>query len=130
MDYLWLMPTTCRKFVATGANVTVGVAGRPQTGQQSSAYHMAATLLPPAASYTITFQYNLATWDFLQCAGDLPEPPFNGGTGRIGTRFSISSQPYWQLPLSDPITTTELPGLGFLWGGSFFIIGQSTGSAE
>jgi hypothetical protein len=126
IDVTKLVWSTCgacpqpAEVVAAGATVTVGVAGRPQNGQQNEAYHMAATLLPPAASYTVKFQYNLSTWDSYNAPGT-PNPPFNGGTGHWDSfSVSISGAPYWQLPLSDPITTTQLPGLGFLWGGSSY----------
>jgi hypothetical protein len=121
-----LVWTTCgscpqpAEVVAAGAAVTVGVAGRGQSDQQNMAYHMAATLLPPANSYTIAFQYSLSTWDSYDAPGT-PNPPFNGGTGYWDSfSVSISGTPYWQLPLTDPITTTELPGLGFLWGGTSY----------
>jgi len=105
---------------ASGPAVNVGVAGRAQTDQQNQAFHMAATLLPPAASYTIKFQYSLTTWDSYDADGT-PNPPFNGGTGFWDSfSVSISNQPYWHLSLTDPITTTELPGLGLLWGGTSY----------
>jgi len=113
-------PQVAEVTALVGPVVTVGVAGRPQNGQQNQALHMAATPLPPAASYTIKFQYNLVTWDSYNAPGT-PNPPFNGGTGYWDSfSVSISGKPYWQLPLTDPITTTELPGLGWLWGGSSY----------
>lgn len=108
------------ELVASGATVIVGVAGRAQGDQQNQALHMASTQLPPAASYKITFFYDLTTWDSYNAPGT-PNPPFNGGTGYWDSfSVSLSSQPYWQLTLSDPLTSTELPGLGFLWGGSSY----------
>jgi hypothetical protein len=81
---------------------------------------MAATLLPPAASYTIKFQFSFSTWDSYNAPGT-PNPPFNGGTGYFDSfTISVAGKPYWQLSLSDPITTTEVPGLGWLWGGSSY----------
>jgi hypothetical protein len=106
--------------IATGQTVTVGVAGRAQLNLQNTAYHMATTLLPPATSYTIKFSYNLSTWDSYNLPGT-PNPPFNGGTGYWDSfSVSVASQPYWKLGLTDPITTTELPGLGWMWFGSSY----------
>src|ERR1022692_2545954 len=88
-----LVWTTCgscpqpAEVVAAGAAVTVGVAGRGQSEQQNMAYHMAATLLPPANSYTIAFQYSLSTWDSYDAPGT-PNPPFNGGFGVPGASRS------------------------------------------
>jgi hypothetical protein len=105
---------------ASGATVTVGVLGRSQYDSQNEAYHVASALLPPAATYRITFTYNLATWDSYNAPGT-PNPPFNGGTGYWDSfSVGVSSQPYWTLSLSDPLTSIEYPGLGFLWGGSSY----------
>jgi hypothetical protein len=105
---------------ASGATVTVGIAGRGQNGQQNQALHVASTLLPPATGYRITFSYDLTTWDSYNADGTY-NAPFNGGTGYWDSySVSVSGQPYWMLPLSDPLTSTELPGMGFLWGGSSY----------
>ena len=104
-------PQAAEVTAPVGPVVTVGVAGRPQNGIQNQALHMAATLLPPAASYTIKFQYALSTWDSYNAPGTA-NPPFNGGTGYWDSfSISVAGKPYWQLSLTDPITTTELPGL-------------------
>lgn len=102
---------------ASGPNVSVGVPGRLESDQQNTALHVASALLPPAKSYTVTFQYSFSTWDSYNAPGT-PNPPFNGGTGYWDSfSVSVSSVPYWQLTLGDPLTPGELPGLGFLWGG-------------
>ncbi len=106
--------------IASGATVSVGVAGRSESSSQNNSKHVVSAQLPPAASYTITFTYNLVTWDSYNQIGT-PNPPFNGGTG-LWDSFSVTltTKPYWQLFLTDPLTTTQIPALGFLWGGSSY----------
>lgn len=105
---------------AFGNTVTVGVDGRGENTYQNTSKHIASTLLPPSSGYTITFSYDLSTWDSYNAVGT-PNPPFNGGTGLWDSfSVSVSSQPFWLLTLTDPLSTTQIPGLGFLWGGSSY----------
>jgi hypothetical protein len=120
---LWFTCQSCPEppeVVAAGATVTVGIAGRPENGVQANSRHVAAALLPPAPGYRIKLRLSLFTWDSYNPPGT-PNPPFNGGTGFWDSfLIAVSSKPYWQLALTDPLTTTQLPGLGFLWGGSSY----------
>jgi hypothetical protein len=74
-------------------------------------------LLPPLGNntkYQVTIAYNLFSWDSYVALG----PP---GTGYWDSfSMSVSPSPYQDLGLSDPLTTANLPGLGFVWGGSNF----------
>ena len=126
IDLNTLVWTTCGacpsgpEVVATGGTVRVGVAGRAEDNAQPTSRHMAAAQLPPAQSYTITFSYNLSSWDSYVAPGT-PNPPFNGGTGYWDSfSLSLSAQPYWQLGLTDPITPAKLPGLGFIRGATSY----------
>src|SRR5438094_622978 len=101
IDPSTLVWTTCGacpsapEVVAVGGTVTVGVAGRPESAQpQPVSRHVSATQLPPSPSYTITFSYNLSSWDSYVAPGT-PNPPFNGGTGYWDSfSLSLSPQPY------------------------------------
>ena len=60
----------------------------------------------------MTFSYNLFSWDSYN-AEVAP------GTGYHDSfTVSVSTTPYQELVLTNPITTANLPGLGFLWGGT------------
>jgi len=94
--------------------------GTPRLDSQplSTCIHGATALLPPLApgmtKYEVTFSYNLFSWDSYNAVD--PEVP---GTGYFDSfSVSVSTTPYQELELTDPVTTTNLPGLGFLWGGT------------
>jgi hypothetical protein len=100
-----------------GNTVTLGVAGRPETGPeaaQPSDVHGASLLLPPAEEYTITFDVDLFTWD-----------SYNENQGEeTGTGFwdsfsvSVTSEPYPYLAWTDPVS------LPFVWGGRVYGDGE------
>jgi hypothetical protein len=121
IDPATLLWATCPAFpcvespevTAVGGLVTVGVA-EPQVNQQNNSFHFASAALPPATAYILTFSVNLSTWDAYNLQTTL-------GTGYWDSfSVSIAGAPYWDLGLGDPITTTNLPGLAFLWGGTNF----------
>lgn len=95
--------------VSTNGNaVTMG----DDIGGQPRAIHGAAAPLTPAAYYAISFDYDLATWDSYVNTGS------GSGIGWFDSfSVSVSSTPYWNLTLTDPVTRENLPGLGFIWGG-------------
>ena len=74
--------------------------------------HGAATLLSPADKYRISFDYDLSSRDSYKTRSELGRGYWDSFS------VSVSPQPYWDLPLSDPITSDKLPGLGLLWGGT------------
>ncbi len=91
----------------------MGIANRPETGlDQPQSYHGVAALLPSSSQYIISFDYDLYSWDSYIA-------PTEAGRGYWDSfQVSVSSQPIWQASLYDPITPKNLPGLGFIWGGS------------
>lgn len=100
-----------------GNTITMGQTGDSEGGTQNTSVHGAAAILPPASSYSVTFTFSLVTWDSYNAPG-APNPPFFGGTGWWDSfSVSVSQAPYWELGLTDPVSTANLPGLGFLWGG-------------
>jgi len=102
----------------SSSTITLGVTNRTENSFQNNSKHGASALLPPAAKYTITFDYNLFTWDSYNSKTQ-------GWTGYWDSfSVSVSSLPYWQLSLSDPVTNDNLPGLGFIWGGTQFADGR------
>lgn len=120
VDPATLVWSTNGEASAAGKNIQVGVAGRPENVSQPPALHFASAILPPASSYTVVVRFNLTTWDSYNAPGT-PNPPFNGGTGFWDSfSVSVSGSPYTTLSLTDPITPSQVPGLGFLWGGSSY----------
>jgi hypothetical protein len=98
----------------SGNGVTLGVV-RGDTSMPNCV-HGASALLPPLEAgmthYEVTFSYNLFSWDSYNAVD-----PEVTGTGHYDSfSVSVSTVPYEELELTDPIT--ELPGLGFLWGGT------------
>ena len=109
----------------SGNTVTLGITGATLATSQPICIHGASTLLPPLTAegshYQVTFAYELFTWD----SYDAPGTPGFGGTGWWDSfSVSVSGVPYQNLVLSDPITTTNLPGLGFIWGGNDWADGK------
>jgi hypothetical protein len=93
-----------------GWSVTMGVAGRSESGQQAVSSHGVSAGLPPSNSYTVTFQCNLFSWDSYN-------PANAPGTG-FWDSFSISvtNNRFWEIPgLSDPLTFPF-----YLFGGGSF----------
>ncbi len=116
----WLTCTTCSEIpevTISGDTISLGVANRSEYIEQNNSIHGASALLPPATEYTISFDYSLFTWDSYN-------PISAGWTGYWDSfSVSISDNPYWELSLSDPVTPSELPGLGFIWGGTLWADG-------
>jgi hypothetical protein len=102
----------------SGNDVSLGHLGAEDIDAQSICVHGAYAPLPSLGDanshYKITFTYDLATWDAYDA--------FVEGTATgywDSFSISVSNAPYQQLTtLSDPITTANLPGLAFIWGGS------------
>lgn len=100
--------------------IMVGIAGRGESSTQNLTIHALSALLPRAQEYAIEFTHQLNTWDSYNAPGT-PNPPFNGGTGYWDSfSLSVSEVPYWDLSLQDPVTLGNLPGLGFIRGGTSF----------
>jgi len=78
-------------------------------------------LLPPLTEanshYRVTFRYKLSTWDSYNA---VETSPYNGTGFWDSFSVSVSNVPYQDLGLTDPVTTSNLPGLGFIWGGNDF----------
>ncbi|MFN2611125.1 MAG: PxKF domain-containing protein [Actinomycetota bacterium] len=109
---------------ADGNTVVMGTADRPESGTMNSSMHSEAAALPSGGSYSITFNYDLSSWDSYNAPGS-SNAPYNGGTGYYDSfSVSVSQRPYWQLGLTDPLNTTDLPGLGFVWGATSYGDGQ------
>ena len=93
---------------------------RPNT-ELDTCVHGASAELPPLGEgntkYQVTFSYNLYTWDSYNAA-------VGGGTGYYDS-FSVSAShvPYQDIGLGDPVGVANLPGLGFIWGGTSFADG-------
>lgn len=89
----------------SGGTITLGVAGRAEDETQPSGVHGAWLLLPAQSQYTVSFTYDLSTWD-----------SYNAYTGP-GTGYwdsfsvSVSDKPYSQMGYVDPVN------LPFVWGG-------------
>jgi len=96
----------------SGNTITMGVANRLEDSEQPQSYHGAATLLPPASQYIISFDYDLYSWDSYIAYTEAGKGYWDSFS------VSVSSQPIWQASLSDPITPGNLTGLGFIWGGA------------
>jgi len=47
----------------SGDTITLGIADRSEYVEQNNSIHGASALLPPAAKYTISFDFTLFTWD-------------------------------------------------------------------
>ncbi len=120
---VWKLTTSAECGVATEIpDVTVSgndvLLGTPLGDtSMSNCIHGASALLPTLVSgmkYQVTFEYNLFTWDSYNAVSRI------AGTGYFDSfSVSVSSTPYQSLVgLTDPITTTNLPGLGFIWGGT------------
>jgi len=92
--------------------VTMGVAGRLETDSQAAGVPGASILVPPQSQYTISFNYNLSSWDsYNQNQGD-------GHTGYFDSfSVSVTSKPYWELSLTDPLSGSQFP---FVWGGTSY----------
>jgi hypothetical protein len=93
-----------------GWSIAMGVAGRPENGQQAVSRHGVSAGLPPSDSYKITFQCDLFSWDSYN-------PVTKPGTG-FWDSFSISvtDNKFWEIPgLSDPLTFPF-----YLFGGGSF----------
>jgi hypothetical protein len=93
-----------------GWSISMGVAGRPENGQQAVSRHGVSAGLPPSDSYKITFQCDLFSWDSYN-------PATTPGTG-FWDSFSISvtDNKFWEIPgLSDPLTFPF-----YLFGGGSF----------
>ena len=117
MSLTWATCGSCPEIAevnVVGNTVSMGVPNRPDTGSQNIAIHGASAALPASSKYTITFQYDWSTWDSYS-------PPSEGYNG-FWDSFSVSvaSLPYWQLPISNPITENNLPGLALIWGGQTY----------
>ena len=110
MSLTWTTCGACpenAEVTVSGDSISMGVPNRPAGDMQNIAVHGAAALLPPAAHYTITFTYELSSWDsYCPLAG-------------FWDSFSVSvaNQPYWELSLADPVTNNSIPGLAFIGGG-------------
>jgi hypothetical protein len=105
--------------VVAGNAIALGVP-RLTDALQPSCIHGASVSLPPLAGgttgYQVTFSYNLFTWDSYNPSST----PLEDGQGYWDS-FSVSvskDAPYQNKGLTDPITTGNLPGLGFIWGGN------------
>lgn len=92
--------------------VRLGRPGSPEDSVQPSAIHGATLELPPAETYRVGFDYQLASWDSYNSAG------LGDGKGHWDSfSFSVAEHPYADLPLTDPL---RFPGRGFTWGGTTF----------
>lgn len=96
----------------SGDTITMGVVNSDEDTVQPRSYHGAATLLSPASQYVINFDYDLYSWDSYITKTEAGKGYWDSFS------ISVSSQPIWQVSLSDPITPDNLPGLGFIWGGA------------
>jgi len=96
----------------SGDTITMGIANRSENSEQPRSYHGAATLLPPANQYIISFDYDLYTWDSYITRSEAGKGYWDSFS------VSVSSIPIWQTSLTDPITPENMPGLGFIWGGA------------
>ena len=101
----------------SGDTISLGIVDRSEDAEQNNSVHGASALLPPAAEYTISFDFTLFTWDSYN--------PITAGWTGYWDSFSVSvtDRPYWELPLTDPVTPNNLPGLGFIWGGTLWADG-------
>jgi hypothetical protein len=87
--------------------IQVGVAGRPEDGQQPNAFHGASAQLIAAKQYQVTFNYDVSTWD-----------SYNASYGYWDSfSASVTSVPYPQVSfLTDPLNLPFVTG-GAEWGG-------------
>jgi hypothetical protein len=96
-------------------SIVMGQAGALETEVQTVCVHGASALLSPLPDgykYEVTFTYNLFTWDAY-------DPNVGSGTGYFDSfSVSVSGTPYQNLGIHDPVTMSNLPGLGFIWGGT------------
>jgi hypothetical protein len=115
----WMLCGSCPNspeaaVVGSTNTVLMGVSGRAEGDSQPEAIHGASAPLKPAKSYAVTFAFDLFTWD-----------SYNAPAAEHGWwdsfSVSITTRPYWDLSVSDPITNASaLKGLGWLWGGRNF----------
>jgi hypothetical protein len=113
----WVSTATdsCPDVSIDGNAISMGSSGAAESGVQPQCIHGATAALPSPGTntkYQVTFEYNLATWDAYNAS-------VGAGTGYWDSfSVSVSGAPYSTLGLTDPITTTNLPGLAFIWGGT------------
>lgn len=116
----WSICDTCPEspeVSISGDTIVLGIADRPEDSEQNRTIHGASASLPAASEYTISFDYELFTWDSYN-------PTTAGWTGYWDAfSVSVSDRPYWELPLSDPVTPNDISGLGFVWGGTLWADG-------
>ncbi len=92
--------------------VHLGRPGSPEDSLQPSAIHGATLELPPAETYRVGFDFQLASWDSYNNAG------LGDGKGYWDSfSFSVTEHPYADLALTNPI---QFPGRGFTWGGTTY----------
>lgn len=110
----WFTCGTCPtpEVTISGNEITMGISNRLESSSQNSSFHGAAALLTPASKYVITFSYDLFSWDSYFSPTQLGKGYWDSFS------VSVSSLPHWQLSFSDPITNANIPGLGFIWGGT------------
>ncbi|MBY0461322.1 MAG: cadherin-like domain-containing protein [Gemmataceae bacterium] len=103
----------------SGGTAALGVAGRAESDTaQPAGFHGVSVALPAADSYTVTFQYDLSTWDSYS-------PESWGSTGYYDSfSFSRTDAPYPLLPPGgDPLDPARYP---FVWGGQTWGDGLET----
>lgn len=113
-EFSWITCGSCPyppEVSISNNTIVMGVANRPETGTQPRSYHGAATMLPPASQYAITFDYSLYSWDSYISLTEAGKGYWDSFS------INVSSQPLWLVSPADPITPNNLPGLGFIWGG-------------
>jgi hypothetical protein len=114
-----------------GNTATFGELGEGDSFEnaQPNCIHGASAVLPPLVNgntkYQVRFSYNLATWDSYNAQVDTSTGYWDSFS------LSVSAAPYQDLGLLDPITTSNLPGLGFIFGGANYADSiQDTTSSE
>lgn len=119
-NFLWNTCATCQEnpeVAITGDIITVGTAGRSEDTTLPTSIHGASALLPPGIAYTITFEYDLSTWDAYTEVNN----KVSYGIGYWDSfSMSVSPRPYWELALQDPLHDTSDIHFGLLWGGTGF----------
>ena len=111
----WTTCTHCSvlpEVSVSGNTIRMGVANRAESDHQARSFHGATAMLPAAEKYTITFEYDLYSWDAYFTPIELGRGYWDSFT------VSVGPKPLWDTTLSDPITLDNLPGLGFIWGGA------------
>ena len=56
-------PCAPSEVAVLGNTITLGVAGRVESDTQASLKHVVSAKLQPATAYSVTFSYDLYTWD-------------------------------------------------------------------